>query len=167
MNRRKGQTVCTCRQARQHPKPSSAATSAGHWPPAPLAQSAAQKSDQAQTPGSVSSYAAGAWHSTSGKQCYLSALFSFIACFIACLLLPHLGTALYTVPTQEKGGGRIQGREAKRLWGSIKIKVARVKNYNQGTRGGHQTPPKSIRHSSKATKETEDTAQCDKQWEWE
>lgn len=89
-------------------------------------------------------------------------------CLFYCLPWPSLlGMALYTATIQGKGGGRIQGREAKWLWGSIKRKVARVKNYNQGTRGGHQTPPKSIHHFSKASKEPEDTAQQrDKQWEW-
>lgn len=91
-----------------------------------------------------------------------------ICCLFYCLPWPSLlGMALYTATIHEKGGGRIQGREAKWLWGSIKRKAVRVKNYNQGTRGGHQTPPKSIHHFSKASKEPEDTAQqCEKQWEW-
>lgn len=109
----RGQTVCTCRRAHQRQKPSSAAASAGRQPREPPDKSAEQKSAQAQTPGSASSYAAGAWHSTLGKQRYTTALFSFITCFIAGLLLSLLGMALYTATSQEKGGGRIQGREAK------------------------------------------------------
>lgn len=132
------------------------------WAPAMKApgQTTAQKSAQSQEAPRLQQPGTAAQASNATP---LPSAHGFTARFIACFL--RKGFTHCLLPYKKISRGRIQEWETKQLWGLIKRKEARVKEPDQGSRKGHQTPPKSIHHSSKASKEPGHTAQCEMQWE--